>query len=174
MFSKQSIAYFFWAERDLHFSVDSQQTMAPRDYPSAWHSQNNTRQNGYSGMHNFKQNSLWLFYPLYSSQSQSGGWEMEAKTCLDCPCHHRPNKTPLDCLRNCPWWQWWSVAQQFSCACWMLVSAILGPKCRVSRHVGNMSPNVRLIFGDIVTFWALTMSCHFGRLPTCLRHIRRN
>ncbi len=64
--------------------------------------------------------------------------------------------------------------KNLSWVCRMLVSAILGPKCRVGRHVGNMSPNVGPTFGDIASFWAPTMSCCFCRLPTCWLHVHRN
>jgi hypothetical protein len=61
-----------------------------------------------------------------------------------------------------------------SCACRMSLLPILGPICCVGQHVGNKLPNVGLTFGDITPFWAPTMSCHFGRLPTCRLHICRN
>ena len=66
------------------------------------------------------------------------------------------------------------ASYHLSCACRMSVLAILGPKCRVGRHVGDMSPNVGPALGDIAPFWAPTMLCHFCQLPTCRLHVHRN
>ena len=106
---------------------------------------------------------------------------------------HRLSCWSFCCIGNCrmEWCVLWPSngvlsMQRFGRLCWLsvwspwtidwsgLVAHVGCHCCQFWGLFGDKSPNVSPTFGHIAPFWAPTMPCHFGRLPTCRLHICRN